>query len=117
MMHNPQTEELFHIAGDQPDPSGSNLRGTSIGTDFTKTAIAHPMIRWRSRVLEADVYAIDGQLLVHLICPKCKGGLHIRQAAKRMTLNGNQLSTERIACTFPGCDWRVTIDSNYAKDA
>ena len=115
-MHNPQTEELYQIAGDQPDPSGSGLRGTSVSADLTKSAICHPMIRWHSRVIEADVYAIDNQLLVHIMCPKCKNGLHIRQAKKRIELSGDKLSTERIGCTFPGCDWRVVIARNYATD-
>lgn len=115
-MHDPQKEELYFIKGDQPDPSGTGLRGTSMGMDMTRTAIAHPMIRYRDRVVEADVYAVQDELSVHILCPKCEQGLKISNKKKRVELSGDKLTTERIGCTWPGCDWRVTIKGNLAED-
>lgn len=100
-------KEVFHVAGDQPDPAGGSLRSVAPGYDLTRSAAGHPMLLWRypggELVLEADVYQLPDQpTYLHLICPRCL-------AAGRT--NGLRITQERKAIayeprieppTFPG---------------
>src|SRR5262245_33277970 len=106
---NPATEELHYICGDKPDPSGkSNLRGVEAGIDLKKSAFAHPLIRWRDRVIEGDLYLEANNVLrLHLICPKCSTpeiphGLHIRSDQKHMEWDAKNglLSVEPFTCPW-----------------
>ena len=95
-------EELFHVAGDMPDPSGTGMRGTAPGYNLTKSAIGHPMLFYKlpngkELVLEADVYALPGEpVKVHIICPICalsghKGNsLQISQEQKQLSYEPNE---------------------------
>jgi hypothetical protein len=70
-------KETFYVAGDQPDPAGTDLRGVAAGYDLTRTAIGHPMLYYalpngREIILEADVYQLPGQpMYIYVICPLC----------------------------------------------
>jgi hypothetical protein len=126
--YDPAREELFHVAGDAD-------HGVASTADLTKTAIGHPEVRYYGRhgdfVLTVDVYRMpDGQLLAHLICPRCRKALHIRQAAKSMEYSATDgLSIEPFECTWELdgdegrqfgmalCRWRVGITRNVARDA
>lgn len=107
-MAHDELKETFFIAGDQPDPAGTDLRGVAAGFDLTKTAIGHPMLLYRAAgrelILEADVYqTAPGQPpYVLLICPLClmagqKVGLQIRAGNKPFTYD-----PKAIVPTFPG---------------
>ncbi len=93
-MHQPVDKELFHVAGDMPDPSGRRMRGTAPGYDMTQTAIGHPMLFYRlpnghELVLEADVYRLEGQpLYIHLLCPVCMMAGH----TNALTIRENEKS-------------------------
>lgn len=82
------TKSIFQVKGDVADPSGTRLRGTAMGVDFSKTALGHPVIFYRAKdgtefFLTADVYAIPGEpLSVHIYCPLCANHLTIRQDNK-----------------------------------
>lgn len=104
----PTSKELFHVAGDAPDPSGTGLRGVSPGYDLTKSALGHPFLLWRrpdggEMMLEADVYAMPGSpMYIIILCPLCAmngrtSGLRIDQAKKAMSYD----EKASISC-FPG---------------
>ncbi len=81
-------KEVFHVAGNAPDPEGGDLRGVSPGYNFTNAALGHPFLQYvlrdgREILLEADVY--DDH--IHIICPICQSagrtvGLRIRKDQK-----------------------------------
>lgn len=82
-MNHPTIKEVFHVAGDAPDPTrgrgggiAQGARGVAPGYDMTKGAAGHPMllgwVNGQGVILEADVYALPGQpSYIHLICPMC----------------------------------------------
>lgn len=133
----PQREELYHIAGDAPDPSGlTDKRGMQASVQLNRSAIAHPLIRWRDRVIEGDLYEMDGQLVLHILCPRCSTpeALHallIKAGQKAIEWDAERglLSVERFECTWELpegrrvefgaglCRWRVAIERNVAKEA
>lgn len=125
--YDPAQEELFHVAGDAD-------HGVAATADLTKTAIGKPQVRYRGKngdfVLTVDVYRMpDGQLLAHLICPRCRKALHVRQAAKFMAFEDGKLSVEAFLCPWELdgdegrrfglalCNTRLVIDENVARDA
>lgn len=133
----PRTESLYHIAGDVSDPSGVEPEkfGAQSSIDMTKSAIGHPLIRWRDRIIEGDLYQIEGKLVLHVICPKCSTpeaphALYIREERKGMEWNPEtgELSIEPFECTWELpegrrmefglglCRWRVAIERNIARD-
>jgi hypothetical protein len=78
MDHNsPTIKDVFHVAGDAPDPTGGDLRGVSPGYSLNQGAEGHPMLWWRlpngkELILEADVYALPEQPRhIYLLCPVC----------------------------------------------
>ena len=101
---NPQTEELFYVAGDKPvavqnnhaarSPlaADSGLIGKSSTMRLDKAALGHPLVRYRDRVIEADVYPfLDGEndaggdrqrLEVLLICPCCENQIRVTSDRK-----------------------------------
>jgi hypothetical protein len=132
-----ENEQLAYICGTTPDPSGRdpNLIGHESKLDFTKSALGHPLIRWRDKVIEADVYLDGEELVVHIICPKCSTpdvphGLHIRASQKGVEYDAktNTLSVEPFTCSWElpegrrqefgigMCKWRVAIDKNFARE-
>lgn len=142
----PSREELVHLAGDAPDPLAGmagieHARGGGVTTTMrlTKTAKGHPQIRYRDMLIEADVYAFDGEpVKVHLICPRCRNALSISSDKKSLEYDprqnveiGGRLDVETFECTWELpeandrkmefglglCRWRVAIDNNIARDA
>lgn len=109
-------EELYEIRGDVADPSGSGLKGTSVGVDMTAGALAHPRIRWRDRVSEVDLYAAGDELMIHMYCPRCQNCNKISSKTKRITWSGDRLSVEEFACTWPECGLRIAIVDNKAVE-
>ena len=108
MQTSPTTKDIFHVAGDVPDPSGTGMRGVAPGYRFTQTALGHPMLHYRLStgeeiILEADVYALPEQpMYVHLICPRCLAagrqvGLKIDQSQKGMSYD-----PRAAVAPFPG---------------
>jgi hypothetical protein len=125
--YDPNTEELYHIAGDAPDPSGTELLGmqSSIQASRPSTRV---MVRYRDVVLEIDVYQTKESLAFNLLCPRCRHSLWIRAEQKSIEWNGKMLSVEPFGCTWELdddrhqfgmnlCNWKVAIDNNIAKDA
>ncbi len=109
-------EESFFICGDAPDPTGATKAiGKQQGLDLTKSAVAHPVFRYRDRIVECDLYEVPGApAFLHLYCPRCNVGkgdsraLRISQGQKRFELHGdNTISIERFACTWCGSWFRV----------
>lgn len=136
-VYDPSKESLYQIAGDVPDPSGRDphLRGQQSTMDFTQGAMAKPLIRWRDFVIEADVYRIDGKLVVHIICPKCSTpekphGLYIREDQKALEWDEERrvLSVAPFECSWElpegrrqefgigMCRWRVAIEKNFCRE-
>lgn len=93
----PNIKELFHVAGNVPDPTGgSSALGVQATHDLTSGALGHPQVLtpWKAfdkltrrdvpLVLELDVYPE----YIHLHCPRClleergEVGLRIRTGAK-----------------------------------
>jgi hypothetical protein len=129
--HDPKREELYHVAGDAPDPTGTGLSGRMSSMRLTQIALGHPLIRYKDRVIEADVYEIHGRLMVHLICPRCLNALKITDDRKKMeySVTENRISIEAFGCTWEMnddrrmefgvglCRWRVGVTNNVARDA
>jgi hypothetical protein len=100
-------KDVFHVAGDAPDPDGTGLRGVAPGYDMTRAAIGHPKLLYRAGgqelVLEADVHAMAGQpRYIHIICPRC----FARGRTQMLTIREDrkQLAYDHLADvpTFPG---------------
>jgi hypothetical protein len=136
--YDPETEELFHVDGDAPDPTGQiRKRGMAQEMRLTQTAMGHPLIRYGDHIIEADVYKIaDEPMMVHLICPRCRNAIRITEDRKEIDYDpnagdprqGGRLSIEPFECTWELsaerqnfgvglCRWRVGIQDNVAKDA
>jgi hypothetical protein len=143
--YNPRLEQLYHVAGDAPDPLDGQRRGGVASTmQLTKTALGNPFIRYKDVVIEADVYAQpDGKgYLVHLICPKCRHALRVTSEMKAIEFElpsarhpRGVLSIEPMRCPWEQgrgtdetaadrmefgtgmCNWTAAIDRNVAKDA
>jgi hypothetical protein len=133
----PEKESLYHIAGGVSDPSGiePDLHGYQSSIQLNRSALAHPLIRWRDRVIEADLYEMNGLLVLHIICPRCSTpevphALWVRQGQKDMLWRPeiNELSVAVFECTWELpegrrqefglglCRWRVAIEKNFARD-
>lgn len=133
-----QNEEIFHIAGDVPDPTGqSNIRGVQSTTLLDKSKI-EVTVRYRDFLMTCDLYQLAGtpDRLI-LICPRCKNVLtisgdkkHLEYQASELQQFGGKLNVEAFQCTWEAdpngrrmefglglCGWRVGIDNNVAKDA
>jgi len=80
--------ELVQIAGDAPDPTGTGPSGRATTYQLNRTAVAHPRIWYRDRVITADVYKHAGEpMMVHLICPRCRHALRITSDRKDISLD------------------------------
>jgi hypothetical protein len=95
-MQNTTKKEVFHVAGDAPDPIGTGARGVALEHRLDRTALGHPMLHYQfgngqELILEADVYALPNQpMYVHLLCPLCaiegrSNALRIDQARKSLS--------------------------------
>jgi hypothetical protein len=104
--HAQTRKELYHIAGDMPDPRGTGLRGAASTMDLTATAMGHPKIFYRNGseqfVIEADVYKLPNEpAYVHLICPYCRNALRIVQGEKHI-----EYDPDGFVPLPRGWDWR-----------
>lgn len=144
-MYDPNREEIFHVAGDVADPTGTGLRGqqSSVSLD---TKIAEVQIRYKDTLIFGDVYRYPGvPLRVVLMCPVCHNALTVCADRKAIDYDleaapkiGGRISIEKFECPFeaPGagahnpragaigiitgtkmCGWKVGVDNNVAKDA
>lgn len=131
--YDPSREEIFHVAGDMDT-------GISTTADMTKGAQGHPQIRYSGKhgdyVMTADVYAVDGTVMVHLICPRCHNALSIKSQNKQIDWDpvNEVVSVERSQCTWELghsdatkndhmsfgiglCRFSFAIDKNRCRDA
>lgn len=149
--YNPATEELEQLAGDPPDVYQTGRHGDPLGQmdpkamgyasqmDLSKSALAHPMIRYKDFVIEADVYRVpdSDELQVVILCPRCRNALTISSLKKDVQFEmpsakhqRGVLSIEPFGCTWELesdgrrmefglglCNWKVGINKNVAKDA
>lgn len=144
-MYDPNREEIFHVAGDVPDPTGTGLRGQQSSVNLD-TKIAEVQIRYKDTIIFGDVYRYPGvPLRVVLMCPRCHNALTITQDNKHIEYDlaaapniGGRISIEKFECPFEApdagahnnragstqiitgmkmCGWKVGIDNNVAKDA
>lgn len=76
-MNQNQPKELFQVAGDAPDPTGTGARGVIASYDLSRTAIGHPIVLWKANdgnelLLTFDVFAPPNAPKYILIgCPMC----------------------------------------------
>lgn len=131
--YDPSREDLYHVAGDMDT-------GVTTSANLTGGAAGHPQIRYSGRagdfVMTADVYIADNEVMVHLICPKCRNALSIKNKNKQLDYNivTQELSVEPFSCSWELghsdatkndhmdfgiglCRHRMAIDKNVAKDA
>lgn len=134
--------DLFHVAGDYPDPAGTGLRGVAPGYRLSRTAIGNPVVFYHDLVLTIDVYHFPPEpLFLHLICPKC---MAIGQKKNALTVHADRKhieydrqapvptppgwSKEQLAHTFPeglggllsieepiACCWGGALGDNQAN--
>lgn len=91
MPENTALKDVFHVAGDAPDPEGGRARGVAPGYELSQSAQGHPMLLYKLStgqeiVLEADVYDVADKY-IYLLCPLClargrKNMLRIREGIK-----------------------------------
>lgn len=123
-----QKEELYQVAGDAD-------HGIASDTKLMNSAYAKPQIRYSGRygefVLECELYNLNGELALHLICPRCRNALWIKNTRKQMDFDRNSgFSCEPFECTWELdtdgrrmefglglCNWKAVIDCNRARDA
>jgi len=122
MQHEHTEKEIFHLAGDVPDPEGTGLRGVAPTHDLVKAAIGHPMVLYKingkEMFLEIDIH-VDltvqpHAIYAHVICPLClvggrQVGLRIHSAAKAM-----HYEREAVPRTFPGWS-KLQMSEAFAK--
>lgn len=102
-------KDVFHVAGDAPDPAGElrSARGFMPGYDLAKGALGHPMLLYRPKngpelILEADVFnGPDGQY-IYLICPRCLATGHTNQLRIRQGIKAFSYDPAAVVPTFPG---------------
>jgi len=114
-------EELYEIKGDVADPRGTDKKGVAVGLDLSRTAAAHPMIRFGSVVSEVDLFAEDDELMILMWCPRCKNQNRISSKKKRILWDGarakgSKVSIDPFSCTWPGCSLRIRVDDNLARE-
>jgi len=103
------SKEVFQVAGDSPDPTGTGARGLSTSYDLTRTAAGHPVLVWRApngqdMLLTADVYAIPGApMYIHILCPMCAINGH--QHALLFDQSQKGMTYERMTPPPPFRDW------------
>lgn len=67
----------------------------------TKSAIAHPKILYKDRLLTFDLYRFGGVYMVNIYCPKCLNSLRIEQTRKKVEWDADQgLFIEPFRCTW-----------------
>jgi len=88
----PAKRELVHLAGDAPDPYGTDKRGLSSTVSLSRSAIAHPYVFYGDKVLVLDAYKADGEALkLHITCPRCGNNSMISSDRKDIELDLNAL--------------------------
>lgn len=161
MLYDDKKEEMIPLAGDgdptgtglvdqgriAPDPARTGLVGATSGVHLDRTKDCTVVIRYKDRLIEADVYAFPGApMKIVLLCPRCGNALNIESDKKQLELvkhvpeqigsfwNHGKLSVEPFECTWelpdagqhvPGlvsagtslCRWKVGISNNIARDA
>lgn len=132
-------KDVFHVAGDMPDPEGTGLRGVAPGYDLRRGAMGHPKLLYRlptgqELILEADVFDGPDGRYIYLICPRCLASgrtnqLRIRAGVKAFTYEASEpvpvfpgWSREQMKHSFPngaggllsvepfGCTWEEQPD-------
>lgn len=69
--------------------------------NLTRTALAHPKVVYKDKLLTFDLYESGGQLMVNLYCPKCEHSLRIEQKHKKIEWDeGTGLFIESFRCTW-----------------
>lgn len=108
-MDNPgnHIKDVFHVAGDAPDPGGTGLRGVAPGYDLTKAAMGHPMLLYRlpqgqELILEADVFDGPDGRYIYLICPRCFARGHTQQLRIRSGIKAFSYEPNEPVPVFPG---------------
>jgi hypothetical protein len=123
--YDPKTEELEHLAGDEPDPGmyqtgkhfdpmGTGAMGHASQVDLSRGALAHPMIRYKDFVLEVDVYAVpdSDEISVVLLCPRCRNALKVSSLRKRIEFERpSQRYPQGVLSIEPlRCSWELESD-------
>jgi hypothetical protein len=85
-------------------------------------------------MMTCDVYQMGDELMVHMICPKCKNNLAIKSSRKKISYDSREDKlnfVENFQCTWELsdellgqsrafgmslCRWSAVIDNNLAKD-
>lgn len=122
----PNKEELYHVAGDADT-------GIAADTHLTKSAWKQPQIRYSGKygdfVMTCEIYKIGNELSMHLICPKCRHALMIKNTQKQMDWDDDKgLTVEPFRCTWELddrriefgvglCNWTAVIDCSRVRDA
>jgi hypothetical protein len=113
-------KEIFHVAGDAPDPTReTNLRGLQPGFELSKSAAGRPLVHYAmpggaEMLLEIDVYQFPGEpMYLSVICPHCilrdhgsKRQLTVRSQVKQMAYD-----PLGIPPTFPGWTDKQMVSS------
>jgi hypothetical protein len=114
MLYDPEKEYVEYIAGDpkgpRPDVKGNpfDKRGQTQTWDLKKGVVAEPKIRYKDMIIECELYELEGNLSLHMICPKCHNMLWVREPNKKVAYDP---STGLIDVEASKCTWEVDPNS------
>jgi hypothetical protein len=139
---NPLTEELEHLAGDDPALRGDGPLTRQGDIALTANALGKPRVRYKDRMIFVEVYQHPGEpMQVHWMCPRC-GPLNdarmstirgdrkrIEYDPRRQVEDGGQLNVEAFECPWELeskgrrmdfglglCGLKLVIDNNIARE-
>ena len=113
-MYDQKREEIFHVAGDVPDPGAGargvrdDARGELSTVNLQASRTAEVQIRYKDFIIYGDVYQFpDAPLKVVIMCPQCRNTLNISADQKQMEYDfaaapsiGGKISIEPFGCTW-----------------
>lgn len=112
-MYDPRTEEIFHVAGDVPDPTmDTGLYGKQSTVNLQNSRTAEVQIRYKDTIIFGDVYQYENApIRVIIMCPRCRNALMITGDNKRIDYDlaaapsiGGRISIEPFKCPFEAPD-------------
>jgi hypothetical protein len=133
-MYNTEKEEVEIVAGDRSGPTSVvgnpyTKQGQTQSWELDKNVIARPQIRYKQQIIFCELYEMDGNLSLHIMCPQCLNMLWVREPNKKVDWSNGVISTEPFSCTWelnPNdpmrmfgvslCRWSVGVQNGVALD-
>ena len=99
--------DLFDVRSEGQAQTGMALpeEGMWSSMNLTQTADAHPVVLWKDKILQGDLWDRGGQLMLLFYCPKCLHQIQITSARKKIEWDAQRgLFVEPFVCTWENAD-------------